>query len=258
MPEWPYALSFDREVDNRLAAALGEKSDSPPYNRHYHPDRWNELAAKFREELGCGPKCKRDDCRYYERDGYCRRVQIQRQQERRISNLRRAGFGQVHIRQHERNTIAKTPATAAVGAFLKALEDQERYIRFLILSGPRDAGKTFASSLVARDYDKAQLVKMLTVQHVGLYGESSRKLRKLIRDVDCLVLDDFGVEVLDKSGVMMAQVHDLIDARYEHDGPTVITSNLNLEDLASRYTPPIVRRIREVGMFVRVETRGAN
>jgi DNA replication protein DnaC len=65
-----------------------------------------------------------------------------------------------------------------------------------------------------------------------------------------LVIDDLGAEYQDAKGFFGSLLDEIIDARYTHKLPTVITSNLDAASFKARYGVRIVDRIREAGRFV--------
>ena len=52
-----------------------------------------------------------------------------------------------------------------------------------------------------------------------------------------LILDDFGMERGTEYG--LEQVFNVIDSRYRSGKPLIVTTNLTLDDLRNRRTPPI-------------------
>lgn len=236
-------MSIHGTIVDRLREEMGES-----YLDHSYPrcEKWTEQLRKIQSELGCF-ECKDApaSCEHYsEDDPYCLRRVREKRHAHRIDCLRLAGFGDVHLRAIERHDVQDWPCLHAVREFGK----RDEHIRFLILAGPRGVGKTFGGALVSYGHEESLLVKVLRIQQGGLFGPGSELLNRA-RDVECLVLDDLGVEYLEDKGIMMSILHDLIDARYEHSGPTVITTNMNLEAMAKRYSPAIIRRLKETGMY---------
>lgn len=63
-----------------------------------------------------------------------------------------------------------------------------------------------------------------------------------------LILDDLGAEMRDKreQGWISELVYEIVKARYENELPTVITTNLNMDDMAERYTDRTASRLAEM------------
>ena len=72
----------------------------------------------------------------------------------------------------------------------------------------------------------------------------SSDFEKMIK-VDSMVIDDLGIEYLDKNGNFLQRFDELMDERYSNFRKTVITTNLNAEDFKSRYGERVADRIRE-------------
>ena len=64
------------------------------------------------------------------------------------------------------------------------------------------------------------------------------------------MIDDLGVEQIDKAGSMYAKLDTLIDVRYANRRRTIITTNVPPAKLASVYGERIVDRLREGGKVV--------
>jgi len=60
-----------------------------------------------------------------------------------------------------------------------------------------------------------------------------------------MVIDDLGVEYLDKNGNFLQRLDELIDERYSNFRRTIITTNLNVEAFQKRYGERVTDRMRE-------------
>ena len=63
-----------------------------------------------------------------------------------------------------------------------------------------------------------------------------------------LVLDDLGCDV--ETPTNKATINELIGVRYNFERPTIITSNLNPEDISRRYMPRMYERLVQSNNFV--------
>ena len=130
--------------------------------------------------------------------------------------------------------------------------------------GERGTGKTFLASIIAQEYIKAGSsvifikVPQLLDELYSVYRKESdtneKELLKTLYSVDLLILDDFGMEKATKfAGTTLCKI---IDARYDADAMTIITSNYPLEriqfeldnatDGKSYNGSRIVDRLREI------------
>ena len=121
----------------------------------------------------------------------------------------------------------------------------------LLLYGETGLGKTFVCHAIAKDLlDKGFTVLYLTAprliriieQSRNFYEDlsESREVLKTIDDVDLLILDDLGSEVM--TVVTIASLFDIINHRLITKKPTVISTNLDQNSLKEHYTERIVSR----------------
>ena len=126
--------------------------------------------------------------------------------------------------------------------------------RNLFLYGPPGLGKTFLSACIARVvseqgfsvvYDSAPSVfTRFETRRFAPYGEESREADAATRRYfacDLLILDDLGTEFL--SPFFHSVLYELINARLVAGKRTVISSNLDRNELRKRYTPQVVSRL---------------
>lgn len=73
---------------------------------------------------------------------------------------------------------------------------------------------------------------------------------KQLTSVTRLVIDDLGAEYLDEKGFYLSLLDEVINERYAHRLPTLLTTNLTADAFKGRYGERIADRIRECGRFV--------
>lgn len=137
--------------------------------------------------------------------------------------------------------LTATPATLAL-AEISALT-------LVCLSGNPGSGKTVAASNWLATAGNGMFVKAARLSRWDRYDND--EMNRLLR-ASRLVLDDLGTEFQDAKGNFMAILDEVIDVRYDHARPTVITTNLDAEAFKARYGERIVDRIREAGAFVSI------
>ena len=121
--------------------------------------------------------------------------------------------------------------------------------RDLILSGKSGLGKTFllhamASRLIERGV-QVLLISAYSFLETARksYFENDDRLEDLIGS-EILMLDDLGSEPL-MQNVTIEQLFNLINERQRRNLPTVISTNLTLDELKNRYTERIASRLTD-------------
>ena len=127
----------------------------------------------------------------------------------------------------------------------------------LLFSGGTGLGKTFLSACIAREvanrgysvvYESAgHLFSNLERARFG--GDEEQRLNvQRYSQCDLLIVDDLGTEM--GGQFTTAALYSLINDRLLLGRPTIISTNLNTEELARRYSAQIASRLR--GEYIRV------
>jgi DNA replication protein DnaC len=134
--------------------------------------------------------------------------------------------------------------------------DTQQPTKGLLLRGTEGTGKTHIAIAILKE--------IIQKGHEGLYWNVPELFCELRRtmgnstDIDegsildeaietqLLVLDDLGAEKA--SEYVLDRLYLIINGRYENDLPTLITTNLGLEQLRQQVGPRIVSRISEMCM----------
>ena len=115
----------------------------------------------------------------------------------------------------------------------------------LAFIGSNGTGKTFWASCIANALiDAGSTVLMTTLSKLiqemnANYGEMREPVMRKIRNVDFLILDDYGAER--GTEFSLEQAFEVIDTRYGVDKPLIITANLT-EDVLKN--PPNINYAR--------------
>lgn len=115
-------------------------------------------------------------------------------------------------------------------------------------------GKTFLSSCIAKDMmDNGKTVVYTSAS--GLFSDyedykfgkkendNFEDMRELMSDCDLLILDDLGCEV--QSSLATQLLNEIINERIISKKKMIISTNMNMKGIASRYTDRITSRIYE-------------
>lgn len=127
----------------------------------------------------------------------------------------------------------------------------------LLFSGGTGLGKTFLSACIAREVaDRGFSVVYESAGHLfarlerAKFSDDADAQRQAARYgvCDLLIVDDLGTEM--PSQFVTAAQYSLINDRLLEGRATIISTNLNTDDLAKRYSPQIASRLR--GSYKRV------
>jgi len=127
----------------------------------------------------------------------------------------------------------------------------------LLFIGGTGLGKTYLSACIARTVaDRGNSVVYETAGH--LFGkleqakfspsEESRREAAKFTDCDLLIVDDLGTEM--PGQFVTAALYSLLNDRMLEGKPMVISTNLNVDEMARRYSPQIASRLH--GGFTRL------
>ena len=127
----------------------------------------------------------------------------------------------------------------------------------LLFTGNTGLGKTFLSACIARTvadqgysvvYESAgHLFSALEKARFEASDENRRAAAKYA-ECDLLIVDDLGTEL--PGQFVTAALYSLINDRLLDNKPTIISTNLNEDEIARRYNPQIASRLR--GSYKRV------
>ncbi len=132
----------------------------------------------------------------------------------------------------------------------------------LFFTGATGLGKTHLSLAIASAaIDKGFGVVYGTAQNFAIALERERFARseetsgdtlELLNDCDLLILDDLGMEI--SSSYITAMIYNVIDTRIMLAKPTIISTNLSMQELEKRYNERFVSRV--LGFYDRMPFRG--
>ena len=127
----------------------------------------------------------------------------------------------------------------------------------LLFSGDTGLGKTFLSACIARTVaDSGYSVVYESAGHLFSNmerakfsgDENARRETEKYTACDLLIVDDLGTEM--PGAFVTAALYTLMNDRMLSGKPTIISTNLNTEDFAHRYSPQIASRLR--GGYTRI------
>lgn len=131
-------------------------------------------------------------------------------------------------------------------------------LKGLFFIGPPGTGKSLLAAMILNELilttnlscryvkisrDFFQMLRATFSNDSGSYGKTDSVFNDIARQ-DVLVIDDFGIQ--SDSEWEQRQLYDLIDARYESDLPTIVTSNIDLEAVKNLFKGRIYSRFTEM------------
>jgi DNA replication protein DnaC len=160
-----------------------------------------------------------------------------------------------------RHVLAQMPAQSST----IAMDAVAQPFGILVLSGDPGCGKTFAAVKWIVDYVnddshwpqpgsamqlRGRQPVFVTAAALARWDRYEQEpMAKLLR-APRLAIDDLGAEYLDKNGFYAALLDEVLNERYAARVPTLLTTNLPVDEFKARYGERIAGRIRETGTFV--------
>ena len=216
-----------------------------------HECRYN--GAAFRDEryrnplLSCIPPC----AKY--------RTQ---QEQKRIARLMGSGGVGERFRSRSFATFRESPATSRAVAVCRrfcAAVKRDPKVPGLLLTGDCGTGKTHLAVAILRETAEAGIPGMFVVVPDLLaklrasFGQKDGKAGELVetaKNAPLLVLDDLGAE--DPKPWVVELVYVLINHRYEHMLPTVITTNYDGTRIGAVFGKRVQSRLAEMTVPVNI------
>ena len=153
-------------------------------------------------------------------------------------------------------------ATDAARLFLEDFNPSDlSEVRGMYFAGPTGTGKTMLACLILNEIilrfrtpvhyikitrDFFNRIRSTFNTESDSYGRAESIFYQLA-DQQVLVIDDFGVQA--DSEWEKRTLYDLIDARYENQSPTIITSNVEPEDWQNLFNGRVFSRLQEMTHF---------
>jgi DNA replication protein DnaC len=145
-----------------------------------------------------------------------------------------------------RATLEPLKETAALVAVQRWLETHYAAGRCLVLAGPTGVGKSVAGAMAlrARPGTGRRYVYFPGACGALLDPNLRAEMRARLIETSFVVLDDFGSEYTKAGGLLDALLDEIIWHREAYILPTIITTNLDAEQLKVRLSERIVDRLR--------------
>lgn len=170
-----------------------------------------------------------------------KRQQEQREQKKKIEELRRTGFPDGQLKQwtFENDDNSHPKVSTIAKKYVENFQQLKKDGKGLIFYGGVGTGKTFVAACIANALINKGIPAMVTN-----FNYISNKLQESFEGkqaylnrlnlLDLLVIDDFGAER--KTEYMQEVIFNVIDARYRAGLPMVITTNLTLDQIKNPAT----------------------
>lgn len=152
----------------------------------------------------------------------------------------------------------KSPRAQMEGIFLNCRRYAEQFSPAapnLILQGGTGLGKTHISLAIANEVIQKgfgvvycsvnNLMTQLEREH---FGKTDGDTEKSLTECDLLILDDLGTEF--RSSFSSAEIYNIVNTRLMMQKPTIINTNLTMQELEELYTKRFASRI--MGSYARV------
>jgi len=143
-------------------------------------------------------------------------------------------------------TLQETKAVNWVRQF--ALQPKEAWC--LVLSGGKGTGKSTGAAVWLHENVPMDGTPSYATRYwwsgtrIARTNGYTKDFEKMMQH-KFMIIDDLGVEYLDKNGNFLQRLDELIDERYSNYKRTIITTNLNVEAFQRRYGDRVTDRLRE-------------
>lgn len=120
----------------------------------------------------------------------------------------------------------------------------------LLITGGKGCGKSYLATCIGKEFlKKDNEVLYIESRHLFKYwamkpsemSDSAKRIIGRLSEIDCLIIDDLGLEKLEYKGV--SNLFELINSRERLQKHTIIVCKYNLEHLGDRYSPQIQSRL---------------
>ena len=192
----------------------------------------------------------------------CPKHKAQQEQKRIAKLMGSSGIGE-RFRSRSFATFRQTPETRhaliACKRFCESVKVDPK-TPGILLKGGCGTGKTHLAMSILREIAEAGIPGMFVVvpdllakmrASFSLRDGKADELLKAAKDAAVLVLDDLGAE--DPKPWVPELIYVLINHRYEHMLPTVITTNCNGKELEAVFGRRIVSRLSEMTVPVNIQ-----
>lgn len=156
-------------------------------------------------------------------------------------------------RRYEDSDYSKLPAEIR-----GCIEEIRKTRKGLYLWGPVGSGKTYAAYAIRNKISEMNITTrfysapaMFDLIRDDFDHKDSFNLERILAFRGVLIIDDLGAEKV--SDWVSETVFKILNKRYEEMIPTIITSNLELGELAPRFGDRIPSRIAEMCHIIKLE-----
>lgn len=150
-----------------------------------------------------------------------------------------------------------------VGEYIRRMDEMLGRGIGLLLWGEKGRGKSSASAVIAKEAKRRgatvlyiESETLVTSIRMRLMFDEIVLVEERARNVDLLVIDDFGKEYKDESGMNEKKLESLIRSRVSGEKTTILSSNLTIESLKVTYKETLVDVMGEA--VVPVKFTGTN
>lgn len=144
-----------------------------------------------------------------------------------------------------------TRLQSAVRICKEFVDDFGKNYRNLVFCGTVGTGKSFLACCIAHEllenchsvlYMSApQLFDTMAQYQFGNDREGKAEFSRELYDCELLIIDDLGTELT--NSFVASSLFTIVSERHNHNHPTIITTNLSLQDIRDRYSDRTLSRV---------------
>lgn len=260
-------LSFDREENTAALYALRREKENLLTEAGYPADYLEPIfECRKCSDTGYLPDGTKCEC------FRSQEIEILYDQSHIREKLASENFSVLSTRWYQGEDLNRF--TAAVDSVHRFVDEFDRTYRNLYFYGPVGTGKSFLSNCAAEALIKsghsviyfsasALFERLNSLTYDYKMREELDALRRDLYECELLIIDDLGTEI--PGNLVASSLFSLLNERDLRKRSTIISTNLSLDELQSRYSARILSRImysydllKLTGYDIRVQKKQAN
>ena len=231
--------------------SIGTEQRECDVHGKYQANIWQYNEHKF--ESGC-PLCEKEE--EEELRALMKKKELERKQRNRERKFGERGiprrFKETTISDYIADTEYKKEVLGIIADYLASQEEVSEVGRGLLLYGNVGTGKTRLATSIVKGWEGVgyyitarEYTRLIRSSYSGASQFTEQDVIDRFTDYSILVIDEIGKQF--STDNERFAIFDLINSRYNEMKPTVLVSNMNMEDIEEFLGKATIDRIKENG-----------